>query len=123
MKIDRAPYWCTGVEPIKVRCVVIGCSKRSGRDKDVSFYRIPKVITHRGKQEYELTKKRRAGFLAAISRDCLQGSSVLENDRICSRHFISGKPAYLYDDTNPDWLPTLHLGHTKKRLSSEASER
>ena len=102
---------------------MIGCSKRSGRDKDVSFYRIPKVITHRGKQEYELTNKRRAGFLAAISRDCLQGSSVLENDRICSRHFISGKPAYLYDDTNPDWLPTLHLGHTKKRSSSEASER
>ena len=29
-------------------------------------------------------------------------------------NFISGKPAYLYDETNPDWLPTLHLGHTKK---------
>ena len=61
-----------------VLCVVIGCSKRSGRDKDVSFYRIPKVIAHRGKQEYELTKKRRAGFLAAISRDT-KGTSVLEN--------------------------------------------
>ena len=51
-----------------VLCAVIGCSKCSGRNKDVSFYRIPKVIAHRGKQEYELTKKRRAGFLAAISR-------------------------------------------------------
>ena len=106
-----------------VLCVVIGCTKRSGRDKDVSFYRIPKVVTHRGKQEHELTKKRRAGFLAAISRDCFQGSSVLENDRICSRHFISGKPAYLFDETNPDWLPTLHLGHTKKRSSREISKR
>ena len=90
-----------------VLCVVIGCSKRSGRDKDVSFYRIPKVITHRGKQEYELTKKRRDGFLAAIARDGIKDTDVLRNDRICSRHFISGKPAYLYDETNPDWLPTV----------------
>ena len=105
-----------------VLCAVIGCSKRSGRDKDVSFYRIPKVIAHRGKQEYELTKKRRAGFLAAISRDT-KGTHVLENDRICSRHFISGKPAYLYDETNPDWLPTLYLGHSKKQSNKQGVER
>ncbi len=55
-----------------VLCLVLGCSKRSGRDKDVSFYRIPKVITTRGKQEYELTKKRRGGFISAISRDGLK---------------------------------------------------
>ena len=71
------------VQLAMVLCVVIGCSKRSGCDKDVSFYRIPKIVTHRGKQEYELTKKRRAGFLAAISRD-LRDTRVLESDRICS---------------------------------------
>ena len=108
-----------------VMCVVIGCSKRSGRDKDVSFYRIPKVISHRGKQEYEMTKRRRAGYLAAISREGLRGTRILENDRICSRHFISGKPAYLYDDANPDWLPSLHLGHAKRKpeLQTKATER
>ena len=26
-----------------VMCIVIDCSKRFGRDRDVSFYRIPKV--------------------------------------------------------------------------------
>ena len=96
-----------------VLCLVLGCSKRSGRDKDVSFFRVPKVIKNRGKQEYELSKRRRDGFLAAISRDGLK-KTILDNDRICSRHFISGKPAYLYDQTNPDWLPSLHLGHSKK---------
>ena len=106
-----------------VLCIVLGCSKRSGRDKDVSFYRIPKVITGRGKQEYELSKKRRDGYLAAISRDNLR-EKILENDRICLRHFISGKPAYLYDQTNPDWLPSLHLGHNKKaEPGKEATDR
>ena len=65
-----------------------------------------------------MTKERWAGFLAAISREGLKDSRVLENDRICSRHFISEKPAYLYDEANPDWLPTLHLGHAKKKANS-----
>lgn len=40
-----------------VLCVVIRCSMRSGRDKTVSFYKIPKVVTERGEQEYELRRK------------------------------------------------------------------
>lgn len=36
---------------------------------------------------------------------------------------MSGTPDYLYDQTNPDWLPTLHLGHGKKRLSSGSIDR
>ena len=102
-----------------VLCIVKGCSKRSVRDKDVSFYRIPKIVTQRGEQEYEMTKKRRAGYLAAICRDGAGDSKSLENDRICSRHFVTGKPAYLYDEKNPDWLPTLNLVCAKKSKSSK----
>ena len=51
-----------------VLCVVVGCSNRSGRDKDVSFHRIPAVNDKEGKEDYELRKRRRDGFLAAISR-------------------------------------------------------
>ena len=31
---------------LMVLCIVVGCSKRSGRDKDVSFFRIPTIISH-----------------------------------------------------------------------------
>ena len=101
-------------------CVVVGCSSRFGRDKGISFFKIPTVITNRGAAERELTQKRRNGYLAAISRDKLT-EKIIRNDRICSKHFISGRPAYLYDTTNPDWLPTLNLGHfksTSKRSST-----
>ncbi len=60
--------------------------------------------------------------MAAISRVGLT-DNIMKNNRICSRHFISGKPADLLDDTNPDWLPTQNLGHSKSRLSSTAIER
>ena len=60
--------------------------------------------------------------MAAISRDDLT-EKILQNDRICAKHFISGKPAYLYDTTNTDWLPTLNLGHVKSKGSSTAEAR
>ncbi len=60
----------------------------------------------------ELSKKRRAGYLAAISRKDMT-EKIMVNDRICSRHFVDGKPAPLEDETNPDWLPTQNLGRCK----------
>ena len=103
-----------------VLCVVVGCS---GHDKDVSFYRIPAVTKRRSDQEYKLSQKRRDNFLAAISRDDLT-DKILQNDRICSRHFIQGRPASLFDENNPDWLPTLNLGHGKAiEITSATSMR
>jgi len=32
---------------------------------------------------------------------------------------MSGKPADLYDTSNPDWLPTLHMGHSKQTKSDQ----
>ena len=52
-----------------VICVVVGCSKRSDRDKDFLFYRIPAVSDHQGKEDFDLRKRRRDGYLVAISRE------------------------------------------------------
>ena len=86
----------------------------------MSFHRIPKVITKRGKDLEKLSRKRRTGFLSAIRRVDLT-DKIMANDRICSRHFLSGKPASLLDENSPDWLPTLNLGHSKQ--TSEARAR
>ena len=37
--------------------------------------------------------------------------TALHKYKVCEKHFHSGKPAYLYNTTDPDWLPTLRLGH------------
>ena len=73
-----------------VICVVIGCSNRSGRDKEFSYFRIPAVTDHQGKEDLELRKKRRDGYLAAISREDIDVDS-LDKYRICSKHFEGGK--------------------------------
>ncbi len=89
----------------------------AGRDKDVPFYRISKVVTGKGESIRQLTTKRHAG--STIQRlDLTQ--KIICNNRICSTHLISGKPAALEYENIPDWLPTLHLGHSKAMTAKKA---
>ncbi|KAF3706019.1 hypothetical protein EXN66_Car021710 [Channa argus] len=33
--------------------------------------------------------------------------------RVCSRHFHTGKAAFEMLGSDPDWVPSLHLGHNE----------
>ena len=95
-----------------VLCLFVDCHSRSGRDRDISFFRVP-VIDH-GAEAEELSTKRRTKWIAAISRDDLT-EQTLKNNCVCSRHFVSSRPAKPWDKYNVDWVPTLNLGHTKRK--------
>ena len=60
----------------------------------------------------ELTEARRRWTLA-ISRENLP-DSILENGRVCSKHFASGEPAKDWDRFDVDWFPTICLRHSKQ---------
>ena len=79
------------------------------------------MTTHYGEREFELSVKRRVAFLAAISREDLDVNNV-EKYRICSMHFVSGKPAKTLDETNIVWAPILHLEHTKRQQRSKGDQ-
>ena len=93
-------------------CAVIGCGKRADRDKGTSFYRLPSIITHQGEQTRQLSERRRREWLSAIRRQDIRPENY-EHTRVCSEHFISGKPSSLYQTTHPDWVPTKRLGHNE----------
>ena len=59
-----------------VICAVVGCSKRSERDRDISFHRFPKVSSYGGEADFELRRKRRDGYLVAIHRKDLNAESL-----------------------------------------------
>lgn len=70
----------------------------------------------------ELTVERRRRWISAMSREDLT-DSILENDRVCSEHFVSGEPAKDWNRFNVNWFPTLCLGHSKQQLKDpEAAE-
>ena len=49
--------------------------------------------------------------------------SKLENDRVCGIHFHSGKAPSLWDKFNLDWVPSLHLGHSKLKNSDQQEKQ
>ena len=70
------------------------------------------MAINQGKEAEELSKQRRSLWMSAISRDNIT-ETILKNDRVCSKHFVSGTPAKPWDRYNIDWVPTLNLGHNK----------
>ena len=83
-----------------VICAIVGCGNRSVRDRGKSFYRLPAIISNQGTQT--------EAWLAKIRREDISPKQYY-NIRVCSDHFINGSPSRLYDETNPDWAPSLKL--------------
>ncbi|XP_033760676.1 uncharacterized protein LOC117342590 [Pecten maximus] len=78
-----------------------------------SFFHLPAVITSQGEKTHGLSEKRRRLWLTKISRADLEPSSY-PYLRVCSEHFVSGKPSSLYPENSADWAPSLKLGHHKQ---------
>ena len=70
-------------------CRVIGCHNRSDRETQLQFYRLPKVIKNQGIECEKLSEERRRLWIASLQQN-FSGKN-LENIRICSAHFVSGR--------------------------------
>lgn len=71
-------------------CIVVGCGSAAQRDK-VSFFKVPAILQFKHQlKKNKLSKTRREMWLKAIKRDDLTVSKI-NTQRVCSRHFITGK--------------------------------
>nr|XP_054603365.1 uncharacterized protein LOC129165102 [Nothobranchius furzeri] len=108
-------------------CCVVGCNikshDREGNELEngLSFYSFPAWKQRKGAHVSDVTKRRLLTWIAAVRRVDLQFSTITKYLLVCSRHVYSGKPAYEMDETSPDWIPTLHMGHSE--VSASKSDR
>ncbi|XP_076042083.1 uncharacterized protein LOC143025984 [Oratosquilla oratoria] len=79
----------------------------------MQFYRLPKVIKDQGLEWEKLCEDRRRLWLASLQQN-FDGKN-LDNIRICSAHFISGKKAELYQRGSPDWVPSVNMLGSKAK--------
>ena len=52
-----------------VLCVVVGCSSKSGKQKGLKLFHIPKVFTNQGEEQEKLTTGRRNERIFTMSQD------------------------------------------------------
>ena len=69
------------------------------------------VVENQGEDTKELSSRRRLLWLKNINRKDWSPAPVA---RVCSVHFITGKPAALFDHENPDWAPNVKMGYESK---------
>ncbi|XP_076158623.1 uncharacterized protein LOC143141801 [Alosa pseudoharengus] len=50
-------------------------------------------------------------WVVAVRRKDITFDKISPFMTVCSRHFHKGQPAYEMLETDPDWAPSLHLGH------------
>ena len=101
-----------------VHYIVVGCGRKSGKN-NAKFSKIPKVVSNQGEEWEELTRERRNRWISAVSRGNTAEKDILESERVCDRHFVSGKAAATWDKHNIDWIPTLHLGKTEYKVNEQ----
>ncbi|XP_073724570.1 uncharacterized protein [Misgurnus anguillicaudatus] len=100
-------------------CVVYGCSSRSNREKGKGFYRVPKIVGHKGEKCKKLTEQRRKKWISNLR--LRSGGAESANARVCSDHFVEGCPSALGDVESVDWAPTVNLGYQNAKPKSKAS--
>ncbi|XP_065813270.1 uncharacterized protein [Labrus bergylta] len=100
-------------------CCVKNCRRFShdhlGRKipNGLTFHCFPCWRKNEGNEISALTMRRRAAWVAAVGRGNITFSHIPTSMRVCSRHFHSGKPAYEMLESDPDWVPSLELGHNE----------
>ena len=58
-------------------CMIVGCGNDCAKRKDISFFRVPKVIKHQGEQTEKLSEERRRLWITAISRADITGKDLI----------------------------------------------
>jgi len=92
-----------------VICCVNGCHNRSDRSptEGVSFFGLPTVYQGPDENLRQQTSDRRALWLVRVDR-----REISAGARVCSEHFVRGKPAPVTATNDVDWAPTLKLSDT-----------
>ncbi|XP_061737831.1 zinc finger protein 280C isoform X2 [Nerophis ophidion] len=88
-----------------VSCWVNGCTNRRQSSVKRGFFSIPRIRRHEGELTQKISEDRRRAWLASINRK----DEPSQSSKICSDHFVTGKPAALYDRSHPDWAPSVKL--------------
>ncbi|KAF5275711.1 hypothetical protein FQR65_LT16587 [Abscondita terminalis] len=114
--LASSPVWRRPTVPHN--CAVVRCANNSKRDWKKKYYLIPSDKDNRGRI-LQGRIERRTAWIQSLHRDDLTDTKI-KHMRICSDHFLSGKPAAFEDTTNPDYVPHVKMGY-KRSANSEGS--
>ncbi|XP_065204076.1 uncharacterized protein LOC135834163 [Planococcus citri] len=104
-------------------CAVFGCkstsrdSKKGTPDKVVKFFRFPfRIGVKKLNTEKEISNERVKRWFNFLKRGDIKVEDLMTR-RICSEHFITGRPAEMRDVSHVDWVPSITPSMKESRRS------
>lgn len=101
-----------------LKCVVRSCFVYSS-DKTHKMFRLPLLPKSIIESQRNMTEMR----LALWREACGIKKNPAPHHRVCSRHFVSGKPAKLLDSDDVDWAPTQNLSGVDPGIDLNSSTK
>ncbi|XP_065645260.1 uncharacterized protein LOC136075753 [Hydra vulgaris] len=101
-------------------CCVFRCTNRS-ESCTKSFFRIPTILLHHDEETKQISTERKMKWFSAIKRENMNINTT--HYRVCSDHFITGKPSKLFEKSHPNWIPNQSMGYEKKLADVTRHER
>lgn len=125
---SRANSSCLCVSTM-VNCAVYGCKSKSWTKRNdacanatpVKFYSVPTVVRGQCTRTRQVSTRRRAEWFRRLHRADID--TTARHYKVCSKHFVSGRPSYLMDETNVDWAPSLFLGYNTHPVEARSQKR
>lgn len=101
-----------------VNCCVQACPSNAATDGagGVSYFRFPVVRSDR--EHRDISRDRRAAWVKAAAVASRPDVNV-DYALVCSRHFVSGRPAKLEQVESVDWVPTRFMTGTTAGVDLE----
>ncbi|KAL3270822.1 hypothetical protein HHI36_021342 [Cryptolaemus montrouzieri] len=93
---------------MSIKCSIPGCNGRNNFSKLTKLYRVPAIALGCNDLIYSLTENRRKKWFEALE-NCELNEANSSSYRVCSKHFVDGKPSPLFDTKSKDWIPNLNL--------------
>ena len=103
-----------------ISCQVVGCAKNHSNAPKEGFFRLPSIV-NTDETSQKLSRQRCNIWLSRIKCKDLTPSQLAEKNstlHFCGNHFILGRPAALFEPSNPGWTPSLNLGYKKLSVIS-----
>ena len=78
-------------------CVTVNCTNKAKKGDRKSFF----LITHLVEEDHKANKRWLDSWLAGCTEK--SKASELQTIPVCSDHFVTGRPAKLYETIHQDW--------------------
>lgn len=104
-----------------VHCIVVGCTSESGKFV-VAVIQYPRLYWIKEKSTKSSREREEGARFKRSVEAITETKRILDSERVCGLHFVTGRAAASWDRYHIDWVPDLNLGKEQAKQPTVKEE-